>query len=113
MSRHVSVLTTVYASERAEKQKRECFDFFISRNPANAQEQHTLLYEGINSFLSRNPFVHPSTQPLDGVSDGYIAKLSFGTEPLYITIVFTDNYADGRQLQGISIAAVSGEIIFP
>lgn len=113
MSRQVSVLTTVHASERAEKQKSECLDFFIAKNPANAQEQHTLLYEGINSFLSRNPFMHPSTQPLGGVSDGYIAKLTFGTEPLYITIIFTDSYADGRQLHGISIATVSGERIFP
>lgn len=112
MSRHVSVLKPIYLSERASEQKSKCLDFFLGRYPSNGRTQHCLLYLGIESFLARDPFTHSSTQPFDGIDDGYISKIPFGIEPLLVTIIFTDNFADGRQLEGISLSTIDEKRIF-
>lgn len=112
MTKRLSVSQQVYFSQNASEQKNKVFDFFQERyQKEDAIIKHKLLYDGITSLISKNPFSSTSTKLLNKDNEVYLTKWYFSEEPFHVIIVFSDSYITGRRIERICITDIDNKIL--
>ena len=105
---HTSISHQVYLHELASQQKANYINNFAdAKGRARASE----VFNGICSFLSKDPFNFPGTECHNKDKGIFICKSYSGIEPLLITIIFQDKPEDSRWLVCVKIVDLDGKIL--
>jgi len=98
----VSRTATVYLSERATNQKSELATRWSADHPDGTHRAYEL-FDGITSFLAKDPFSFESTENVKEYPGYFITKSYTGIEPYTVTILFSEMPENGRRLEAVRI----------